>query len=212
MTRIARIAALALLFLGLSGVGPIGTATVSPLPVPGVDVGPGWATTLNTAITELQGYVALKIGNASLNITDADVKHGARTVYYGAASCQGLGTSAFTGATSQFWQGAAAGDTVACVVDQAINERITAVSVYGRANGATAWSWKLYSVNASTGVVTQVGSTQTSAITAAISKLSVSALTQTVATDTYYVAEWTAGASGNREYAVELVFDKTATP
>lgn len=212
MRKLFRTALFFLGFIGLSAVGPIGTPTTSPLPTPGVDPGPGWATTLNTAIIELQGYVSAKLGNASLNITDADVLHGNRTIYYGAASGQTLGTNVFTGGTSQFWQGAASGDTVTFCFDQAINERIKSVSVYGRANGATAWSWKLYQSVMTTGVVTQIGSTQTSAITAAISKLPITGLTQTIATDTVYCAEWTAGASGNRVYGGEVVFDKIATP
>src|SRR5262249_10916801 len=157
-------------------------------------------------------YVAQKLGNASLNVTDADVKHGTRIVYYGAATGQQVGTNAFNTGTSQYWQGAAAGDIVEFNVDQAINERITAVSVYGRANGTTAWTWKLYKANALTGTVTQINPTQTSGTAAAIQKLSIASLTETVSADTYYAAEWTAGASGNRVYAVEVQFDKVATP
>lgn len=212
MRNLSRAAALAAFFLIVGAVGVVGQPTTSPLPTPGVTVGPTWASQLNDALTELQQIIAQKLGNASLNITDADVKHGTRTVYYHAAAGVPVGTSAFTAGTSMFWQGAAAGDTVTVPIEQAINERITAVAVYGRANGATAWSWKLYSQNLSTGVVTQIGSTQTSAITAAISKLPIAALTQTITSDVVFVAEWTAGASGNRVYGVEVQFDKVATP
>ena len=148
-----------------------GSAPTSPLPTVGVTIGPSWASQLNTALLELQTIVTPRLGNAQIDLgTDADVKHGTRTVYYHAGAGQPTGTSAFTGGSSMYWQGAAAGDTVVVPLEQAINERITAVSVYGRANGATAWTWKLYSVNLLSGVVTQVGSTQTSATAAEIGR------------------------------------------
>lgn len=190
---------------------PIGTATTSPLPAI-FDVGPGWASAVNAALLELQQIVALKLGNASLNVTDADVKHGTRTAYYHASAGTPTGTSAFTGATSMFWQGAAAGDTVVIPIEQAINERVTAVSVYGRSAGVTAWTWKLWSVNLLTGSVSQISTTQTSGTAAAIEKKSITGLTQTIGSDTVIVAEWIAGASGNRVYGVEVQFDKVATP
>lgn len=190
---------------------PIGNPMSATLPTVGVDAGPGWATALNTFLTEVKGYVENKLGNASLNVTDADIKHGTRTVYYDACVAQTVGAT-FTAGTSQYWAAAGAGDTVTFALDQAVNERITAVAVYGRANGATAWTWKLYTKNLATGVVTQVGSTQTSATAAAIEKKQIASLTQTIGSDTVLIAEWTSGAAANRCYGLEVQFDKVATP
>lgn len=192
--------------------GPIGTPMANPLPTVLVDTDANGESLIIAFLAETKAYLEQKIGNASFSIADADVKHGSRVVYYAAATGQPTGTSAFSGGTSQFWQGAAAGDTVNLGLDQAVNERVTQISVYGRANGTTAWSFKAYTVNLSTGVVTQLGATQTSGTAAAIQKLSITGLTQTIAADTLLVVEWTAGASGNRVYGVEVTFDKSATP
>lgn len=207
-----RAAALALFFLVLGAVGVIGQPTTNPLPTPGVDPGPAWASTLNAAISELQQIVAQKLGNASLNITDGDVLHGMKVIHVHAAAAVPTGTSAFTGGTSMYWQGAAAGDTAAFSLPPAFNDRVRSVFVYGRANGTTAWTCKLYSQNMLTGVVTQLGSTLTSGTAAAIQALNFGALTQTLAADTVLLVEWTAGASGNRVYGVEVQFDKISGP
>lgn len=189
-----------------------GSAPVSPLPVVGVDVGPAWASALNTAIAELQAIVTPKLGNTQLNVTDADIKHGTRTFQIAAAAGVGVG-AAFNAGLLQYWQGAAAGDTVTFSISPiAVNDRVTAVYVYGRANGVTAWSWKLYTLNMTTGVVTQVGATQTSLTPANIQALPITGLTQTLALDTVLIAEWTAGAAGNRCLGGAVQFDKIATP
>lgn len=192
--------------------GPIGTPMVTPLPVAGVTAGPAWASMLLARFVEVQAYLEAKLTNASLNLSaDADVLHGPRTVEYGAALAHPVGATFQAGAL-QYMLAAGAADTVTQAFPRAVNDRITAVSVTGRANGVTAWSWKLFSVNMSTGVVTQVGTTQTSAITAAISTLPITLLTSTIGASTYLVAEWTSGAAANRYLGSELIFDKVVAP
>lgn len=192
--------------------GPIGTAMTSPLPTVLVDTDAAGTSAFITFLAEVKQYLEAKVGNTSFTIADADVKHGTRTVYYHAGVGVPTAGSAFTAGTSMFWQGAAAGDTVVVPLKQAINERVTAVSVYGRSAGVTAWTWKLWQQNLSTGTVTQIGSTQTSGTAAFIEKKSITGLTTTIASDIVIVAEWTAGANGNRVYGVEVQFDKVATP
>lgn len=191
-----------------------GSAPTAPLPVVGVDIGPTAASMVNTAIAELQAIVTPKIIPTEIDLgNDGELKHGSRVIHIHAAAGVPTGTSAFTGGTSMFWQGAAAGDTVVMSLSPlAVNDRVRSVFVYGRANGVTAWTCKLYSQNMITGVVTQIGSTLTSGTAAAIQALNFGALTQTLAADTVLLVEWTAGAAGNRVIGVEVQFDKIATP
>lgn len=183
----------------------------SPLPTVLVDTDAAGESKIITFLAEVKAYLEQDLGNASLAITDADVKHGSRTTYYHASAGTTLG-AVYNAGTLGYWQSAAGADTVTVPLELAVNERITAVSFYGRANAVTAWSWKLYKQNLLTGVVTQVGATQTSAIAAAISKMPIASLTETIAADTVYWAEWTGGAAGNRAYGVEVVSDRIAVP
>lgn len=184
----------------------------SPLPTVLVDTDAAGESKIITFLAEVKAYLEQDLGNASLAITDADVKHGPRTSYYHASGSAILGAAYNAGALG-YVQAAAAGDTATRSFSRlSVNERITAVSVYGRANAVTAWTWKLFKQNLSTGVVTQIGATQTSAIAAAISKMPIASLTETVAADTVYWAEWTGGAAGNRFLGVEVVSDKIAVP
>ena len=193
--------------------GPIGTPMASTLPVVGVDPGPGWASTLNTFMTEVKAYIEAKLGNASLSIPDSDIKHGPRTVLLSSAAAVPIGGAPTTNSGVDFyWNSAASANVITLNLPLDPNRRITSVSMYGRANGAQAWVFQLYKLNMATGTATQIGTNQTSAITAAISILTISGLTETTVADTVYYGIWTSLGSAQRFYGMSVTFDKIATP
>lgn len=191
-----------------------GTAVNAPVPLL-TDPFPTLMAAVLAWMQEVEAeYLETKLGNANLDlVTDADLLHGPRPFRQGAAAAQAsAGAPTFSGGTSQFWLAAGATDEVTFTLPLATNERILEVSVYGRANGATAWRFGLYSVNLTTGVVTQVGGNVTSAIGAAIEKKTLTALTTTVAADVVYILRVELLAAANRCLGCEGKFDKVAVP
>ena len=193
--------------------GPIGTPMASPMPTVLVDTDAAGESKFVTRETEVQGYLEQKITNASLNVTDADIKHGPRTVLLSSAAAVPIGGAPTTNAAVDFyWNSAAAANVITLNLPLDPNRRIASVSMYGRANGAQAWVFQLYKLNMATGVSTQIGTNQTSAITAAISILSITGLTETTVADTVYYGIWTSLGAGQRFYGMAVTYDKVATP
>lgn len=160
-------------------------------------------------------YLATKLGNANLDLgTDADILHGARPLRMAAAAAQlSAGAPTFSGGgANQYWLAAGGTDEVTFALPLSTNDRIVEVSVYGRANGVTAWRFGLYSMNPTTGVVTQVGGNVTSATGAAHEKKTLTALTTTVALDIVYLLRVELLAAANRCLGCEVKFDKVAVP
>ena len=190
----------------------IGSAMSATLPTVLVDTDAVGQAAIITWCTEAKALLEAKVATASVNIgTDQDILHGQRTLVLGA--CLGAatsGTPTLTGSTSQYWSAGGGTDEVIFPIPLDINRRIISVSMYGRANGATAWTFELYKFDLSTGTATQIGSTQTSAVTAAISAKTVGSLTESVGSPVYYFGLWTSGASTNRCLGVKAVFDKVA--
>lgn len=193
-----------------------GSAPTSVLPTPGVTAGPSWASALNTAIAELQSIVTPKIGNTQIDLgTDADVKHGSRTVRIGAAAGQLTnGAATIPTGLGDYWQGAGAGDTVCWALPLADNDRLLEVSVYGEVAVASAWSWGLWQWDpiAATFVRFPGGGDVSSTTSPGRSKVTATALNLTQTSPTYFQVRWVSGAANNKARAVEYKFDKITLP
>jgi len=192
----------------------IGTAPDAPVPNLGDPFPTAQAAILAWMQEVVAEYLALKSGNANIDLgTDYELLHGVRPVRLSSAAGQlSAGAPTFSGGTNQYWLGAGASDEVTFALPLATNDRLNFVSVYGRANGTTAWRFGLYSVNLTTGVVTLVGSQVTSGTAAAIEKTSITNALATVNADIAYLVRVELLASGNRCLGVEFTFDKVATP
>lgn len=192
--------------------GPIGTPMATPLPTVLVDDDATGESKFVTRNVEIQGYLEQKITNTSLNITDADIRHGARTVYLSAiAGVPTSGTAAPNTATDFFWNSTGVATIVLNLPFDA-NRRIATVNMYGRANATNSWTFQLYKFNMTTGVATQLGTTQTSTITASPSTLTVTGLTETTVAATVYYGIWTSGGTNCRFYGASFTYDKIAVP
>lgn len=189
---------------------PIGTAMTTVLPTVGVDTDADGQAAVLDRLTECQEYLEARLGNDSLALgTDPDVFHGTRVQNIpGSAGLATVGSLTAPAIATPYWVASGGTDEVCFPICLDVHQRIKAVSMYGRANGATAWTFKLWKIDMSVGSATQIGSTQTSAITLAISNLSVGSLTETIASGVYYVAVFTAGASGNRTYGCTVSYDR----
>lgn len=211
MRNASQVAALVVVFLVLGAVGVVGQPTTNTLPTVSVTPGPDWASQLNAAISELQQIIAQKLGNASLNITDADVKHGARTVRYGPNLAAATAGTPALSSVGDAWTAAAGTDRIVWSLPFADNDRITAISVYAEVAVATAWSAELQQWNALTGGFSSIA-TATSTTAAGITKLSLSMSPTAVVSPLYYQIRWSALGAGNKLRAAEVIFDKITTP
>lgn len=212
MTYLRRCAGLALVFLVVGAVG-FGSAPTAPLPVVGVTAGPTWASQINTAIAELQTIVTPKLGNAQLDLgTDAELKHGTRTVRLGPVlAVATVGTPVITAIFGDAWTAAGAADRLVWSIPLADNDRILSVSVYGTVAVATAWTIELQQWSALTGGFVSIA-TASSTTSVGISKVTLSFSATSVVSPFYYQVRWVAGAVNNKVSAVEVAFDKIATP
>lgn len=211
MRNASRAFALAVFFLILGAVGVIGQPTTSTLPTVSVTPGPDWASQLNAAISELQQIVAQKLGNGSLNITDADVKHGSRTVRFGPILASATAGTPTLSSVGDAWTAAAGTDRIIWSLPLADNDRILSVSVYAEVAVATAWSFELQQWSALTGVFASIG-IATSTTAAGITKVTLSMSPTTVVSPQHYQIRWSAIGAGNKLRGAEIVYDKIATP
>ena len=192
----------------------IGSAMTATVPTVGVDTDAVGQGKVVAFITEAKALLEASIGVGSIDIsTSSGIKHGPRTVTCGVATQRSTsGSPVYTGGTTQYWEAAGASDEVTIeIAPPSAYERITAVTCTGRCAGVTAWTAKLYKKVLSTGVVTQVGSTLTSGTAAAIETLTLSSLTETCASGTYYFLIWTSGAASNRVSGYSVTYDKAVT-
>jgi len=188
-----------------------GTPPTSPLPIPGVTIGPQWASMEVTAISELQAIVAPKLTGAQIDLgTDGELKHGPRTVRRGAAAANSALAYSPTG--GGVFVGVGATDEVHWSIPLANNDRLLEVSIYGEVALGTAWSLKLFSLNMLTAVLSQIGATVSSSTSPLREKRTLTGLTQTLGTDTIFLIVWTSGAVNNKVRGCEFKFDKIATP
>lgn len=194
--------------------GVIGSAFTPTLPSVDDD-GPGWAEDLNEVLTELITRASTQIDSTSIALTTGDVKHGTRPIHLGPAATKassGITWTPASGGSSAYHLSTGASDLVEWDLPLDRGQRLTAVRVTGRANGATAWSCRVWLHTTSAGTRTAISSTTSSAITAAIEEKTASGLTVTTLADGQYISvEWTSGASGNRALAMEFDVDRTAT-
>lgn len=186
----------------------IGSPMLAPLPVPTITPGPTWASDLITFLQEVQTDIEGLVTNAGLNLSSVpEASHGDRITSYGAATGQTQGAT-WLGSTSQYWVGAAGSDTVTYDIVLPVGERIKSVTYTGRANGALAWTGQLYKMTLASGTVVQISTTSTSGIAGTIERLTLSGLTETVASGVYYFCLWTAGGVAARSYGAEVLSDR----
>jgi hypothetical protein len=138
----------------------------------------------------------------------ADVLHGPRMLRLGAPLGRPNSAPTFLGSN---WLATGAADAIFWSPPVAEGDRILEVSFYGEVAVATAWSGQINRVDALAGTNTPIQTT-TSTTAAGRTKKTISGLNETVPASTYYLIQWTSGAVNNRVWAVEVKFDKIATP
>jgi hypothetical protein len=183
-----------------------GQPFISVRPTPGVTPSPTYESDLDRWALEAQTCLEAKVTDAGLDLSAvAEAKHGLRQFEAPAAGGAILGAT--YDAANGYVASAAAPDTVTIPLLVQVGQRIRAVSMHGRANGAAAWTLDVLRINKATGVVTNIG-TVASAIAAAIEEKSIPALTEVCNDSLAYVARWTAGGAGSRVYGVTFQLDR----
>lgn len=183
-----------------------GQAIASPRPVPGVTASPSYESLLEAWLAEVQACLEAKVTDAGLDLSAVpEAKHGARVIELPAAGAALLGAT--YDAANLYAASAAGADTASFPLPVQQGQRIRAVSMHGRANGAAAWTLDVFRFNKTTGVVTNIG-TVASAVAAAIEEKSIPAITEVVGDNLAYVARWTAGGAGARILGVTFQVDR----
>lgn len=176
------------------------------------EAGPAWASDNNAVAAELIARVIQKIDSGSISLTAAEFPHAARTIQVAAADGQSGGATwtKGTGTASGRWTGAAAADTVEVTLRLERNQRLRAVRVAGKST-ATAWSARVWAVDATTGIRSQVGTTLISGVLTSFEFLPIPnwpGTPPTVAANIHYVLEFTAGAAGTLFIGAEYDYDR----
>jgi hypothetical protein len=146
--------------------------------------------------------------------TEADIRHGSRTALIAAAAGVAHPVSATSWQLVGYWLvPTAANEYVEFPLPLAIGDRLASVNVRVRdTSGGHTLSMDVKKVD-NTGTFTALGSTQTSAGDGTNQTLSVSGLTETAATNSYYLVQIVtddATCTTHRVYGVQMTFDRVA--
>lgn len=175
-------------------------------------------TSLNASVTKLQSDVAsLRTDLTALQASVAALQtsfnalsalvHGTHVLRLGAAYGRVVAGTPTYGVIGEYLQAASGADDVMFALPVVDGDRILEVSSWGEVAVATAWSMAFYSFDPLAGGFTNIGGSVNSSTTAGKSKVTLSSLTTTVTSPSWYAIRWFSGAVNNRVRAVECKYD-----